>query len=50
MGGDAHPNERRAAAKANRVRKPRGRSAERKGWEGEKSGPIAYRATAGGLA
>ena len=35
MCGDAPPNERRAVAKANHVRKPRGRSAERTGWEGE---------------
>ena len=36
MGGDAHPNERRAVAKkANHVRKPRGRGAERTGWEEE---------------
>ena len=31
VGGGAHPNERRAVAKANRVRKPRGCSAERAG-------------------
>ena len=36
MGGDAHPNERRAAAKVNRVRKRRGCSAERTGWEEER--------------
>ena len=36
MGGDAHPNERRVAAKANRVRKLSGCSAERTGWEGER--------------
>ena len=31
---DAHSNERRAVAKANRVRKPRGCKAERTEWEG----------------
>ena len=36
MGGDAHPNERRAAAKVNRVRKHSGCSAERTGREREK--------------
>ena len=36
MGGGAHANERRVAAKASRVRKPRGCSAERTGWEGER--------------
>ena len=35
-GGHAHSNERRAAAKANRVRKPWACSAERTGWEGER--------------
>ena len=33
VGGDVHPNERRVVAKANRVRKPRGGSAERTGWK-----------------
>ena len=36
VGGDAHPNERRTAAKAKRFRKPRGCSAERAGWEGQR--------------
>ena len=35
MDGDAHPNERRAAAEANCVWKPSGCSAEGTGWEGE---------------
>ena len=36
VGGCAHPNERRAAAKTSRVRRPWGCSAERTGWEGER--------------
>ena len=36
MGGDNHSNERRVAAESNRFWKPRGRSAERTGWEGER--------------
>ena len=36
MGGDTHPDERRAAAKANRVWKPCGYSAQRTEWEGER--------------
>ena len=36
MDGGAHPNERRAVAKPNRVRKPLGSSAARTGWEGER--------------
>ena len=35
MGGDAHPNERRAVTKANHVRKPLRCSTERMGWKGE---------------
>ena len=35
-GGGDHSYERRAAAKANRGRKPSGCSAERTGWEGER--------------
>ena len=50
MGGDAHPDERRAAAKANRVRRPRRCRAERTGEVGRRnSGSIAYRATSGRL-
>ena len=37
MGVDAHPNERRARAKANRVREPRGCIKERAGREGERA-------------
>ena len=49
MGGGAYPNERRAAAKANRVRKLEG--AVRRGLVGRrKNGPIGYRATSGRLA
>ena len=33
---DAHPDERRPVAKANRLRKPRGCSTERTGWEGQR--------------
>ena len=40
MGGDAHPDERRAAAKANRVRRPRGCRGER---TGEAEGEIVDR-------
>ena len=36
VGGDAPPNERRAAAEANRFRKPWGCSTQRTGWEGER--------------
>ena len=35
VGGDIHLNERRVVTKANRVRKLRGGSAERTGWERE---------------
>ena len=40
MGGDAPPNELGAVAKANHVRKPGGRSAERTEWEGERVDPL----------
>ena len=33
MGEETHPNERRAAVKANRVQKPSGCTAERTGWK-----------------
>ena len=48
VGGSAHTNERRAAAKANRVRKNL-EGAERRGRGGKENGPIAYRATSGRL-
>ena len=50
MGGDAHPNERRAAAKANRVRKNLRVQYGEDGVGRRVSGPIAYRATSGRLA
>ena len=52
MGGGAHPNERRAAAEANRARKPclalRVQCGEG-GMGRRNSEPIAYRATSGPL-
>ena len=47
MSGDAHSDEWRAAAKANRVRKPRGCSAEKTGWEGEIVGRLRTERHAG---
>ena len=40
VGRDTHPNERWAAAKVNRFRKPWGCGAERTGWEGERVGRL----------
>ena len=50
MGGDAHPNEQRVIAKAKRVQKPRGCSAEMTGWEGERVDRLCFRSTSGPLA
>ena len=45
MGGGSHPNERRAAAKANHVRKTLRVQCGEDGAGRRKSGSIAYRAT-----